>query len=251
MGGPATSGALREELWRQELTFRTKKAEGRARGLQPWGLFGHRRLSETTRRTSPVTAPGGARPDGSAPLTPEMRRPWGAPSVLDRIPGATVAGDSLGGTWWGLYSITGGENDPGTRETGPSSDARCRRPSSGASPVRRRGVPGRRSGPSPQRGRGAAGPPGTLRSLIKSRGGGERGGRPRGRGQRPPGMLRCHRRALLRALCRGEKKRKTKDSVKAGAERTRQRKGSPPPHCPCSSPAPSHPTPPMLCVPQG
>lgn len=54
--------------------------------------------------------------------------------------------------------------------------------------------------PSPRRGRGAARPPGTLRSLIKSRGGGERGGWPRGRGQQPPGMRHCRRRAPLRAL---------------------------------------------------
>lgn len=128
---------------------------------------------------------------------------WGAPSTPDHIPRAhqpqparrkegrgsgqgsarhrpsrraAVAGDSLGGTWWGLYSVTSGENDPGRWETRPSSAPRRRSPSSGA-----------------------AGPPGTLRSLIKSRGGGERGGRPRGRGRWPPGMPRCRRRAPLRA----------------------------------------------------
>lgn len=38
-GGSDIQGCLGEELWRQELTFRTEKAEGRARGLQPWGSF--------------------------------------------------------------------------------------------------------------------------------------------------------------------------------------------------------------------
>jgi len=90
---------------------------------------------------------------------------------------------------------------------------------------------------------GAAGPPGTLRSLIKSRGGGERGGRPRGRGRQPPGTPRCRRRALLPALHGGEKKRSTKDSVNASAGRTSSRERSPPPLYPCSSPAPSRPSP--------
>jgi len=94
----------------------TKRAEGRAGGLQPWGLFGHRRRSETTR--------------------------WTSPSVPGRIPGA--AGDSPVATRWGSVQ----RNNPGTRETGPSSDARHRRPSSGAWPVRRRGVRGRRGGAS-------------------------------------------------------------------------------------------------------
>lgn len=91
-GGPATSRALREELWQRELTFRTERAEGRARRLQPWGLLGHRRLSKMTRRTSPATALGG---DGS--MSPALGTRWlrGAPSVPDRIPGVMVAGDSL------------------------------------------------------------------------------------------------------------------------------------------------------------
>lgn len=61
----------------------------------------------------------------------------------------------------------------------------------------------------PAAGTGAARPPGTLRSLIKSRGGGgEPGGWPRGRGRRPPGTRRCRRRAPLRALLGEERKGK-------------------------------------------
>lgn len=84
------------------------------------------------------------------------------------------------------------------------------------------------------------GRPGTLHSLIKSRGGGERGGWPRGRGQRLPGRLHCHCRAPLRAL-HGGQKRKQRHSVKGSDERMRSRchaNRSPLPVVPLHSPLP-------------
>lgn len=67
---------LREKLWRRELTFRTKRAEGRARGLQPWSLFGIGRLSEMTRRAAPTwTAPRTPRGRGAGREEPCPRWP--------------------------------------------------------------------------------------------------------------------------------------------------------------------------------
>lgn len=82
---------------------------------------------------------------GSAQRGTRQRARLGTASPFAAGGRATVAGDSLGGTWWGLYSVTSGENNPGTWETRPSSAPRRRSPSSGAAPVRRRGVPGRPS----------------------------------------------------------------------------------------------------------
>lgn len=165
------------------LTIDLDDREGRrlSRGLHPQGRYGHRRLSETMTWTFWATAPGGSRPVSSPlPTSGRRRRPQG---------GSVPAGSSPG-RGRRAYAITGGEHDPETR------------------PVRQRQVPGRHGGPAPRWGGGAGGPPGTLRSLIKSRGGGERGGRPRGRGRRLPGTPRCRRRAPLRALQRGDEKGK-------------------------------------------
>lgn len=118
---------------------------------------------------------GGHPGEGSGWHPPPRLR---APSVGDEAatgssvrarphPRGDGGGWQSGGTWWGLYSVTGGENDPGTWETGPSSDARHRRPSSGASPVRWRGVPGRRGSRARGGGEVRRGLPGPSAPLSK------------------------------------------------------------------------------------